>query len=436
MSATTAVRVQLLPPARLLARGWPLGRAWAALPPLAIALVALAVSAPGAGRYAEWVVVSAWTHEALGTAGPLICLWAGATGYFLAARAHLFYGSAGRSRGRQFTSHVLFLTLSAYVAVLVGLTPALYRATTTATWGRLSLCDLTLSLAGVAVLVAVSFTIGSRLPDARGLLLLPLGAVVYVLLPRLADRAFSVTDPVQSWWSSARFAPNPVTTAYFVAFAGTVVVWAWQAFDQRGRRNLWGTVVPAVATLLLVATPFVWRPDLYVLRSDPAPTCVQVTGTPVCVHPAHDPSLPMLSSAVGRLTRAAGTPLVAGFTDQDASDDLDPRPGEVMVPVTPQLTRESVDARIVQVGLGLDVCGERFPSQTGRGVPAANIAQALASRLLGSVGDRTTASQFAAPVLDRRAIARVQALSTPAFRHLLARSRTKIARCDLSWADL
>jgi len=375
-------------------------------------------------------------HEVLIGCGPLIALWGAATGHCLGADLQLFHANGVRRRSRQFAAHVTALAGLSWLAVLAGLVPELAHAAVTASWGRPSILDAVWSLAGTTMIVAAAFTAGARLKDVRLVPLVPVVCAVVLLLPRLLDRGFAAVLPVQSWWSTARFSPNPGAVLFFVLVAALVVLAAALVFEARRERGLAARRAAAlVGVLVLVATAFAWRPDLYVLRSDPAPRCAQVAGTSVCVHPAHRDGLVVVSASLAALRGASGQTLVARLTDQDAAGTLLARPGELIVPLDPTTTRAQVDVAVVRAGLGVDRCVEKFPTQTGAGAASANLALALAGRLLGTVGDRAAATEMVAPVLDARAVARVARLSPDRFRRALA-DRDALSSCSLLWSDL
>jgi len=413
--------------------GWPFSLLSGLLPFVILLVASFLSNRPSNGSYAEWVGVSAALHEGLLVTGPIIALWAGSLGHYLANRNWLFHSQAARRRLQQLTYHVSRVALAAALAIALGQIPAWIWAAKTASWGGLDVWDVCQTIAGLAMITVLAFVGGSYLPRPPWLLLVPVATIVLLLSPRYSSRALSVIDPVQSWTSSVRFSPNPATAIYLLVFAATVVASATVLFALQGRALPLPVIGLTVACLaILAAIPFAWRPDLYILRTDPAPICELVSGTTICVHPAHANSMPVIAESVGAVNAIAGVPLVLEVTDQSAVDTFDNRVGHLIINVSPILTSVDYTSQIVLAGTGQYVCGEKYPRLEGNGEPAVNISIAVGVRLLRETGDEVGAAQMSAALLDQTPLDQITRISEDDFRRLVGSNKAVLEQCALT----
>ena len=424
------------------ATGWPFGKGWILFPMGAILGITLLVARPRGGQYAVWLDSSARIHESLIGAGPIVALWAAVVGASVGGKSFLFAALARRRRGRQFIAHCLTLAAWSAVAYACGLAPLMLWTVSTSNWGRPFLGDAIIALAGIVLFTVVGFALGALLPDLRWVVLVPVAALIYLILPQQASRAFSVISPVQAWLETARFQPNGAVALYFVIFALAALTCALTSFadapmasGHTGRIQL-PTLAAAGALLVLVAIPFVWRPDLYVVGDRPQGLCRSSGPAAVCVHPAHSKSLPMVVNAVGAFQRAGAGAFINSVTDLDISEVYTGPPGQIIVDVAPTTTPSALRLSLATGALGSQVCDVKFPQKDETNSLPADLGSAITSRVLRTAGDAAGAQQVASTVIAQGNLQKIDRLSDAAFRNLLTMRRTKIQQCSLALTDL
>lgn len=423
-------------PTRRLARGWPAGPITVIVPVMAIIAAVLVQCGPYDAEYREWVTTSAALHESLAMAGPVIALWAAVLGHALAGRRRYFGSLPAARRSEQLRAHLMVIWVLALLAVLLGWLPSALQAMDSATWGRPSLLDLAILVAGIVAITTVAMVAGSFISRPRWIAVVPILTLVYLQLPSLVDRAFSVISPVQAWTSSVRFGPNPSTALYCCAVALLMAAVAACAFHTSGPSvgRLILALVPLGAMLIV---PFVWRPDLYILRSDPSPVCSSAEGTQVCVHPGHRRSLASITEVVNRLNRAVGGPSLTLVLDTAAADDLRSIPGRVLVAAGPDQPDDEVAAAIFTDALGLSACAARYEVIDSDRVPAAwDISAAMTRRALRVADHAGVTEDYAITVSNPAIAAAVDGLSPARFARTVSSNLTRIRSCSMTVEDL
>lgn len=411
--------------------GWPLGP----LPLVGVAAVSAVLtfltSRPGAD-YALWVDTTTRVHESVGVVSAVVALVAAWTGHALGRSGAVHHGAGVGSRGRQLAMLVLALTTAALLGIAVGLTPLLWWTSRTATWGSLDPLGPVMAVAGIALVVVASVALGALVDRAAWCVAIAAAVAVVLWVPASIDRAFTVVSPVWDWQPGARFSTNPAPVVYFLAFAAVVAAGFAVVFMARAQRGSRLALTGLLATgAFLFVLPLAWRPDLFVLRSDPAPTCSVVADAQVCVHPANAEALERVESGVQEVDRLLGMPAAQRVTDLNTSATLDPGADEVLTAVGPGYTPEEAETSLVRHVSGLDVCDARFPVVADAAPRPEHLASmAVAATMFERLGREYVARDLRLIAEDEATFDAFASMPADRFRSFVADHRTALSACS------
>lgn len=406
---------------------WPLPGAYSLIALVAIfALSAVSSFAAISARYPRWADESAAWHDRLVAVGPAIAFWAAIVGWSVGGRGSVFLTLGVGRRLRQFLTHVSMLSVWSLVAYALGQIPSLVWTARAATWGHPYIADAVVAVASIVGCVVLGFTLGALLPARRWLVLPVIVVALWLVAPVIMERAFSVITPTHFWPTGPSFAPNPAVTLFFVitvvALTGCAMV-LWQA-RSTAALHVGSLVMLGVALLALVATPFVWRPELFVAAPGADPLCDASGGTRICVHPAHQRSMPVLTAQVEALQRAGLTGYMGSVSDMAITGSKRPySPTAIDIYISPESTADDMLQQLSDQTLGMGAC----PMGTDPDSQRRNaIALATQSRVLVMSGASGAGSS-----LDPDISQRVDAIPAGSFRKLLVDERRAIQSCSL-----
>ena len=258
--------------------------------------------------YLSWDVVSSTWHEVLWLGGVLIAAISGLYGALFHGRRASLHAARPRAGVIQLGSAAAGLFGWSLLGLCLGMAPSVWRASSTATWGRLDPRDVLIAILGTAFLASLGLVLGVIMSHW---LAAPAAAVLAYLVGALPMsgllRPAALLQPVQQWPPSTQFHLSNPTTIFTVnaLILGTAVALlscaAILTSERSSRRT--ATLFAAVWTVL-VLTAFVWRPDFYTPRDVPL-TCQKSDDVTVCVHPAHQGSLGAITNVATRVTTAA-----------------------------------------------------------------------------------------------------------------------------------
>ncbi len=390
-----------------------------------VAAIAFVTNMPGGEPYALWAHSSTRVHESMLLTGPVASLWAGIYGHLLGRNSAAFAAASVPRRARQFAAHVGSITAAWLLATLVGLSANWVWTHSTASWGGPSGWDMLIAVAGMIAITAASYAVGALLPRAVLVPVIPVAVFAYLLSPELVDGSLAVVSPVHHWEPEPRFEPRPSVAILFTIFAAAVTLLASVPFrDWVPRWRLLAGTLLVFGVGLLIACPFMWPTDLYRVAPSVDPICEDVQSVRVCVHPAHEPKLPTLVSAVEQLPEHDNLDAV---NDSNVVDVFSETVGVLDLQISPGADSQYF---LFDLILGLSGVSRCEPGTNYELPPSAESSSAVASRIFKKVGMLPESEEFARGA-SRAVLARISAFSDSDFSRYIATNLEPLWNCTL-----
>lgn len=271
--------------------------------------------------YAQWDITSELWHEGL---FPVLAVIAGMATLVVTQvfRRNSVLAGAVRASGanRALATFVFWISAWVVLGLLAGLLPAMWKSARTATWGGLDVRDVLVAVCGVIVAVSLGVGLGAVLRHWVAALLTAVGYGTLMICAmseagaplRLLQPSQHPVFPTPEFslpWGLVLFQMTFGLVACVTAVAGG----AWFLAHRRGSPLTSGVALTAL--LALAVTAWAWKPMTRVARPPVEASCA--ASPQVCVHPAHDKSLPT-AVAVTETLRSVGGSRLFGRTYDDA----------------------------------------------------------------------------------------------------------------------
>lgn len=350
---------------------WPLPATTLAVPAVAVALVAFALTIPNFGWRSEWQVASALAHEHLSLVGPLAAATAFHRWALLADPGKLF--AAARLAGTDRPEHwagFLRVWLVLGVAYTAGLVPIFVHTAANATYGGPALGPIVAGYLGLGFTIAVGQLLAALVPVPVLSVVAALVVFLLLQLPQTVDRSFSAVLPVQWHELYLNESENPTALLFRIIALTALTAALVGASRIVGRADRRVAVTPASAgavglLVLLLAVAAVNPPTR--IRQDAAPPaeCVPAAGLRVCAHPGHRADLAPMAETTAALVAAYGAapPGITAVRDAATLPPGPPPPGVVAVP----LALDQPADRAVATDLADAMAGARACARKSRG---------------------------------------------------------------------
>ncbi|MEK0373249.1 hypothetical protein [Corynebacterium mastitidis] len=238
-----------------------------------------------------------------------------------------------RAGVRDFLVQAGVVTASSLLGYAVGLLPVLIRSVRYASWGHTHFTDVIIVVAGIALLVCCGYAVGML---TGRMMVIPLAVIVTFLLLGITVeplwRPWGLVVPVRGIESDTRFVTSPFTAIFAVLATALVLVFLSYLVHCRLRGGR-GYLTWGLALCALVATAFIWRPEIYVVDPGLEQRCHETQGVQVCLHAAHLPARSDVDEVVTSLQQAGLSGSLREVNDRAVVDRDDPRVGEVFVDI-------------------------------------------------------------------------------------------------------